>query len=51
MENIDRNYQEGIGRRKRASARVRIYIDDDSTGDFIVNDKDVNNYLPPFELF
>ncbi len=46
MENIDRNYQEGIGRRKRASARVRIYIDDDSTGDFIVNDKDVLNYFP-----
>ncbi len=46
MENIDRKYQEGIGRRKRASARVRIYIDDDSTGDFIVNDKDVLNYFP-----
>jgi small subunit ribosomal protein S9 len=46
MENLDRKYNEGIGRRKRASARVRIYIDDESNGNFIVNDKDVKNYFP-----
>ncbi len=46
MENLDRRYIEGIGRRKRASARVRIYIDDESNGNFIVNDKDVLNYFP-----
>jgi small subunit ribosomal protein S9 len=46
MENLDRRYIEGIGRRKRASARVRIYIDDESNGNFIVNDKDVKNYFP-----
>jgi small subunit ribosomal protein S9 len=46
MENLDRKYNEGIGRRKRASARVRIYIDEESNGSFIVNDKDVKNYFP-----
>jgi small subunit ribosomal protein S9 len=42
----DRKYYEGIGRRKRASARVRIYLDGDSNGEFIVNDKDVKVYFP-----
>ncbi len=51
-------YTEAIGRRKVATARVRIYEDD---GDFIVNDRDVENYfadvplakkkyIQPFEL-
>jgi len=44
----DRQYFEGIGRRKRASARVRIYPGADSTGEFIVNDKDVKEYFPRF---
>lgn len=44
----DRKYIEGIGRRKRASARVRIYMDGDSTGDFTVNDKDVKEFFPRF---
>jgi len=44
----DRQYFEGIGRRKRASARVRIYPGADSTGDFVVNDKDVKEYFPRF---
>lgn len=44
----DRKYIEGIGRRKRASARVRIYLDGDSTGDFTVNDKDVKEFFPRF---
>jgi small subunit ribosomal protein S9 len=48
MENIDRQYTEGIGRRKRASARVRIYIDEESNGSFIVNDKDVLEFFPRF---
>lgn len=48
MENIDRKYTEGIGRRKRASARVRVFIDDESNGSFIVNDKDVNEFFPRF---
>lgn len=44
----DRQYYEGIGRRKRSSARVRIYVDDQSSGSFIVNDKDVREYFPRF---
>lgn len=51
-------YTEGIGRRKVATARVRIY---ESAGDFIVNDMIVGeyfssvpfavaNYMKPFEL-
>ena len=44
----DRKYIEGIGRRKRASARVRIYLDGDSNGEFIVNDKDVREFFPRF---
>ena len=44
----DRQYYEGIGRRKRASARVRIYLDGDSNGEFIVNDKEVNEFFPRF---
>lgn len=41
-------YYEGIGRRKRSSARVRIYPN--ATGDvtFTVNDKDVREYFPRF---
>jgi small subunit ribosomal protein S9 len=41
-----RQYYEGIGRRKRSSARVRIYLDGDSSGSFIVNDKDVKEFFP-----
>lgn len=37
-------YYEGIGRRKAASARVRLYPG--GTGNFMVNDKDATNYLP-----
>lgn len=44
----DRKYIEGIGRRKRASARVRIYLDGDSTGEFTVNEKDVKEFFPRF---
>ena len=43
-----RRYYEGIGRRKRASARVRIYLDADSTGAFTVNGRDVKEYFPRF---
>jgi small subunit ribosomal protein S9 len=41
-------YYEGVGRRKRSSARVRIYPN--VTGDltFTVNDKDVREYFPRF---
>ena len=44
----DRKYIEGIGRRKRASARVRIYLDGDSNGEFTVNEKDVKEFFPRF---
>jgi small subunit ribosomal protein S9 len=47
----DRQYYEGIGRRKRASARVRIYLDGDSNGEFTVNDKDVKEFFPRFGDF
>lgn len=46
MEIENRRYHEGIGRRKRASARVRIYLDDQSTGAFEVNGKEVREYFP-----
>jgi small subunit ribosomal protein S9 len=41
-----RKYYEGIGRRKRSSARVRIYLDETSNGTFVVNGKDVKEYFP-----
>jgi small subunit ribosomal protein S9 len=44
----NRQYYEGIGRRKRATARVRIYLDDNSNGTFVVNDKDVKEFFPRF---
>jgi small subunit ribosomal protein S9 len=43
-----RQYYEGIGRRKRASARVRIYPDADANGTFTVNDREVKDYFPRF---
>lgn len=43
-----RRYYEGIGRRKRSSARVRIYLDEESSGEFTVNDRDVKEYFPRF---
>lgn len=43
-----RQYYEGIGRRKSASARVRIYLDNDATGVFSVNGKEVKEYFPRF---
>jgi small subunit ribosomal protein S9 len=36
-------YFEGIGRRKRSTARVRVKI---GTGSFIVNDKQLKEYFP-----
>lgn len=37
-------YYEGIGRRKAASARVRIYPG--GTGNLLINDKDGSDFLP-----
>ncbi|HCB50385.1 MAG: 30S ribosomal protein S9 [Anaerolineae bacterium SG8_19] len=48
MEIENRQYYEGIGRRKRASARVRIYMDEQANGSFEVNDKEVRDYFPRF---
>jgi small subunit ribosomal protein S9 len=48
MEIEGRRYYEGIGRRKRSSARVRIYLDEQAGGEFVVNDKDVKEYFPRF---
>jgi small subunit ribosomal protein S9 len=45
MEDFGR-YIEGIGRRKRASARVRIYPANTGAGAFVVNGKPVNEYFP-----
>lgn len=42
----ERQYHEGIGRRKRASARVRIYLDEEAKGVFVVNEKAVKEYFP-----
>lgn len=46
MEFEGRQYLEGIGRRKRASARVRIYVDEQASGAFEVNGSDVKEYFP-----
>jgi len=43
-----RRYYEGIGRRKRASARVRIYPDADASGTFTVNGREVREYFPRY---
>lgn len=48
MEDLDRKYTEGIGRRKRASARVRIFVDEAASGGFTVNEKDVSDYFPRY---
>lgn len=44
----DVRYYEGIGRRKRSSARVRIYPEAKEDPVFIVNEKDVKEYFPRF---
>ena len=46
-ESETKRYFEGIGRRKRASARVRIYFDEPE-GSFTVNGKDVKEFFPRF---
>lgn len=48
MSEEKRQYYEGIGRRKRASARVRVYPGADATGEFTVNGRDVQEYFPRF---
>ena len=48
MEIENRQYYEGIGRRKRSSARVRIYLDDQASGTFEVNNKEVREYFPRY---
>ncbi len=47
----DARYYEGIGRRKRSSARVRIYPNQSGERVFIVNDKDVKEFFPRFGDF
>ncbi len=46
MEIEGRQYYEGIGRRKRSSARVRIYPGEGATGAFEINGKEINEYFP-----
>jgi small subunit ribosomal protein S9 len=46
MEFEGRQYYEGIGRRKRASARVRLFLDEEASGGFVVNGKDVKEFFP-----
>lgn len=49
MKDLDfGKYIEGIGRRKSASARVRIYPENKGNGAFIVNGKEVNDYFDRF---
>jgi small subunit ribosomal protein S9 len=42
--NDQTQYYEGVGRRKTSTARVRIYPG--GSGQFIVNDKPLNDYFP-----
>ena len=44
-------YFEGIGRRKRSSARVRIYPEGEGLGSFTVNGKEVHDYFTRFGDF
>ncbi len=44
----NRRYFEGIGRRKTSTARVRVFLDADATGEFTVNGKDVKEFFPRF---
>ncbi|MEM7330756.1 MAG: 30S ribosomal protein S9 [Chloroflexota bacterium] len=44
----NRRYYEGIGRRKTSTARVRVFLDADATGEFTVNGKDVKEFFPRF---
>ena len=46
MEFEGRQYYEGIGRRKRASARVWVILDGEASGEFVVNGKDVKEFFP-----
>ena len=46
MAETMRRYYEGIGRRKTASARVRIYTDAEANGSFVVNGKEVKEFFP-----
>lgn len=46
MEFEDRKYYEGIGRRKRSSARVRVILDEQASGEFVVNGKEVLEFFP-----
>jgi len=48
MAETMRRYYEGIGRRKTASARVRIYTDAEANGSFVVNGKEVKEFFPRF---
>lgn len=48
MEEEFGRYYEGIGRRKRSSARVRIYPENVANGRFMVNGKEVADYFPRF---
>lgn len=48
MEDEKRRYYEGVGRRKRSSARVRIYPEGEVSGSFTVNGRDVKEYFPRF---
>jgi small subunit ribosomal protein S9 len=47
----DLQYYEGIGRRKRSSARVRIYPSGEATGSFVVNGKEAQEFFPRFGDF
>lgn len=42
-------YYEGIGRRKRSTARVRIYPEGEGTGTFSVNGKEAREYFTRFD--
>jgi small subunit ribosomal protein S9 len=54
LKDISKNYFEGIGRRKRAIARVRLFTcgPDQSieTGNFSVNNKNYKEYFPTITL-
>lgn len=42
----DQKYYEGIGRRKRATARVRIYPGGEGQGAFVVNGRSATEFFP-----
>lgn len=50
VKKAEKKYFEGIGRRKTATARVRIFPTKKNKNNFIINEKELSKYFPDFEF-